>query len=165
MKIWNSIRIFFTVKWESLKSVWAYLPVVWNDRNWDYSSFLDLMEFKLERMAEYHLRYGHHVGNEDDARDLRVAAQLCARIRDDDYSKIPLEAHDKKWGENQNVFIPTNHNITEWRMVRLNVRNDKDREQEREEFLVISKHADIQRQNDLDYLGKMLSEKLLGWWD
>lgn len=156
--------LFRNIKY-GYRNLYVYVPVIWRDRDWDYSSMLSLWELKFKRMAHQHLVYGHHIGNERTARKLRVAAALCSRIREDDYCEWDRKQHDEKWGKPEMVFLDTNHNCSEMRFVRLNVRNDKDSALELEEFRRYMKHAEHQKSADIEYLTNMIRKDLLTWWD
>lgn len=173
---WFEAKYHFFALWSDLyhpircvvygiRNLYAYFPLIWHDRDWDYSCMLDLWELKFQRMAHQHLVYGNHVGHVEMARQLRMCAQLCARIRDDNYAEADAEAHDKKWGESHHVFLPTGHGTSEWRTARLNVRNDRDKENERKEFMAYINKAEQQRANDLKLLGDTIATYCLHWWD
>src|SRR5271157_3283300 len=151
-----------------VRNLYAYFPLIWHDRDWDYSSMLDLWELKFNRMAHNHLVYGHHVGNEETARQLRVCAQLCARIRDDNYADVDQERHDKKWGKMKMVSLPKDdpkQGYVRTRFIRQRAETDKERKQETKEFLAYVKKAEKQRMADLKYLGDTIAKFTLHWWD
>ncbi len=72
-----------------VRNVVRWFPVVWRDRDFDYSYLLEVMEFKFRSMADSFEKYSMHVGSEQDVRQLRVCAELCKRLREDEY----LEKH------------------------------------------------------------------------
>jgi hypothetical protein len=151
-----------------VRNLFAYLPIIWHDRDWDYSCMLDLWEFKFKRMAHLFEHYGHHVGDKEQARNLRMCAQLCARIRDDEYADIAQKAHDEKWGKMKMVSLPKrdpNVRSVRTRFIREGVFNDATEKQEREEFSAYFKKAEQQRANDLKYLGEIIATYTLHWWD
>lgn len=37
--------------WNQIKHVVAWLPLLWKDRDWDYGFLLEILKFKLQRMA------------------------------------------------------------------------------------------------------------------
>ncbi len=66
-----------------------WFPVVWRDRDFDHAYLLAVMEFKFKSMADSFERRSMHVNGERDVRQLRVCAELCKRLREDEY----LERH------------------------------------------------------------------------
>jgi hypothetical protein len=166
--IWSDLVHPFRVVRYGLENLYAYVPLIWHDRDWDYSFMLSLWELKFRRMAHQHLVYGHHVDHEKMARQLRVCAELCARIRDDKYADAAGEKHDKKWGEMKMVTLPKrNPNACSvgTRFIREFAETDKEREQERKEFMRYIRHAEQQRANDLKLLGDTIAKNCLNWWD
>jgi hypothetical protein len=166
--IWSEIFHPFRAFWYGLENLYAYLPIIWLDRDWDYAYMLTLWELKFRRMARNHLLYGNHLRHEEVAQELRVCAQLCARIRDDNYADAGQEAHDKKWGRAEMVILPKDdpkQPYVRTRFIRERVETDAEAAQEREEFLRYVKHAEQQREADLKYLGNLIATRTLCWWD
>ena len=151
-----------------VRNLCAYLPIIWHDRDWDYSSMLSLWELKFQRMAYLFEHYGHHVGDKEQARNLRVCAKLCERIREDNYADVDQERHDEKWGKMKMVSLPKRNpeaRSVRTRFIREGVDNDATEKREREEFMRYYKHAEQQRVNDLKYLGEIIATYTLHWWD
>jgi hypothetical protein len=73
-----------------IRNLIRWFPLIWRDRDWDYCYLADLMRFKMLRMADLQRRWGHHVGAERHARQLRICAALCQRISEDNY----IQMHD-----------------------------------------------------------------------
>lgn len=75
---------YYSVKY-GIRNLWVYAPVIWRTREWDHAYLLELMEFKLRRMAVSIGGNGNAVNSNRKGRQLLVAAELCRRIRMDDY--------------------------------------------------------------------------------
>jgi len=162
---WHGLTWPFRWTWYGLENVWAYLPLIWHDRDWDYCFMLDLWEKKFRRMA-YAQDHGIHTMCDRYGRQLRVCAALCKRLREDKYSDIPYDRHDEKWGKANFGSEPTeNPHLFRMTCSRTNVRTADDEKQEREESRRIHDHAEKQRQSDLDYLTQLISKKMFHWWD
>ena len=89
-----SPRCFFQnldhMRWDlvhGVRNLWRWLPIVWFDRDWDWSYLGRMMEQKLRWSAELEEKYGHHVGSERDARRMRVCAEILHRLQEDDYTE------------------------------------------------------------------------------
>jgi hypothetical protein len=162
------IKSFFGGIKVGLSNLWAYLPIIWQDRDWDHAYLLDLWEFKFRRMARMHLEHGNAVGSEKIGKQLLLCAELCVRIREDKYDDVDTDAHDKKWGKPKLVFFPKENadsSYREIRFIRSRVKTDADAKQELEESQRYTRHAQQQRINDLKYLSGLISDNLLNWWD
>ena len=79
---WDRFETFYLCFFRFFHRVWRYRRVLARDYDFDWSPLVWFMELKLRAMAEC-LENGMHVGCERDARECRVAAELCRRLRDD----------------------------------------------------------------------------------
>ena len=77
-------------------NLWHWFPIVWADRDYDSAYLLAAMEFKFKHMARC-LGRGCHRGRERNARDCRVAAALCNRMRNEPYYDMHGSTHDRTW--------------------------------------------------------------------
>ena len=66
---------------QGIKNMIVWLPIIWNDRDFDYSYLLKIVRFKLKRMLPA-IENGHYVGCEKDAKRMRVAIELLDRQLD-----------------------------------------------------------------------------------
>lgn len=86
--------------WYGPRNVIRWLPKIWLDCDWDYSDLLEIMEYKLSRMADCQ---EHHVLAERYARQMRVCAVLCRRIRDDSHyyrsADKRFPSRGRRWAE------------------------------------------------------------------
>lgn len=67
-----------------LKRLWAYLPVLWRDRDWDYAFLLRLMQLKISRMR---LGMNDWPSNRKHFKRMRVIELLIERLIADDYCR------------------------------------------------------------------------------
>ena len=68
-----------------LRRLLAWLPVLWNDAEWDHSYLFRIMEFKLRRMAGHQRTHKRHIGYERTVQQLTEAAALCSRMANEIY--------------------------------------------------------------------------------
>jgi hypothetical protein len=139
-----------------VRNLWAYRRIIWGQREWDYSSLLELMEFKMRRMGTGIRDADIHVGSQRTAKQLLVCAELCRRIRMDEYyGNLTGPTDFRSW------FTPSEHGTYEWHSE--TYRNGvkmTDAEMRR-----YCKMAERNRKNDLDYLCRVMSKHFLEWWD
>lgn len=124
-----------------IKNLFQYLPIIWNDRDWDHYYLLHLLEYKLKRMSEYHIKHGITANKAQTARQLKICQLLCKRIKEDDYIQtidIPQE-----WLG----YFPQ---LTGAQKKTITIRWDK---------------AIRQQQADIRYLTRIINKHLLSWWD
>lgn len=106
---------------------------------WDYSYLLLAMEDWLNNSSKEFKTKGCHVGSEKQSKQMKIAASLIKRIRED-------EVYDKpnKVFNNRNVSygdLGSEFTSTKWETSR------------------------SQRLQDLDYLFKFMKRNMFSWWD
>ena len=69
----------------SIKKLWKWIPIIWDDRDWDHWYIFEILKRKLEDVQEYTLKHSHHVNYEDDARKIRTAIKLIQRVQEEYY--------------------------------------------------------------------------------
>lgn len=153
---WHEVKYDLRAQWDELTSpLWsfvhglrnlrAYFPIIWNDADFDQCYLLELMEFKLGRMAKLHQNTGHLQRCLTTAKQLRVASELCRRVRVDEYCELAYARHREKWG-------------TGWPPETIQPKEAK-------EYRVIMEHEAYMQKQDLVYLGKLFAKHCLTWWD
>src|SRR3990172_2873091 len=43
-----------------VKNIVRWIPILWNDADWDYGHLYDIMEFKIRNMREHHIEHDMH---------------------------------------------------------------------------------------------------------
>lgn len=118
---------------------------------YDYSYFIELMELWLRESAYKHENQGYCVSSGKTAKQLRIAAHLCKRIREDDYSN-PF------WfGE---VSIHSSLDIT-----RPSQKVCWSHKPNKKVFRLCQQRQLKQRQKDIKMLTELINKQILGWWD
>lgn len=145
----HPLRLISEVYWDSrqgVASIWDWLPILWYDRDWDWCYLMEMMERKFLRMAKVMDR-GYHVGADLSARELRMAAQLCKRIRNTHYYWVwddPIR--NKDWAP---PLGPWHHRYD-------NHMFDKKYHKCYDDYMI---------EQDTDLLFKLMRRKLRTWWD
>ena len=67
-----------------LKRIWGYLPILWNDTDYDYFSILQLLQYKLSRVRRDLEKYQNHTRWQRDAKRIRYAEYLLGLLMDTD---------------------------------------------------------------------------------
>lgn len=139
------IRRFIT----NIVNIVRWIPVLWNNRDWDYCYLLNIMEHKLDSMSSHFKKHNVFVGSEKAVKQMRICAELCKRISADDYDFGPFWFNDKRIDELEKVY---EHFL------------------ESGEFVGTVKNTWVsyrskQRQQDMELLGKLMTKHVLGWWN
>lgn len=65
-----------------------WIPIIWRDEDWDYIYSLKLIQFKLEQMAELHIKEGNSMNSKLYASELLYASHLLTQaIEADDFNE------------------------------------------------------------------------------
>lgn len=144
--------------WTSIKTTVVWLPIIWRDRDWDYSFLFSLLQFKLKRMEKLFRERGCHVSATKDARRMRICCLLLGRLIDDRYMEMAFRAHGKKWGK---LEVCWEEPIEMWR----SEITPETEAQERDESRRCYKHEDYLRRQDLEYLLHLFRKYIFSWWD
>lgn len=148
-----------------IKNLFIWAPIIWRDRNWDFIYLFFMLHKKLSLMEPV-IRDGHCVGGEDQAKDIKTCKLLVKRIIDDNYYENAFINHERKWGELNITWLPTeNSNYCRLEVERTNVKTEKEKEIERKQSKFLYEHADKMKDQDVKLLFKMMSKKGLTWWD
>lgn len=125
---------------------------------WDYTFLLQAVEDWCNHSSKMHSKHGMSLNSGSKAKVLKTMASLCRRIREDDYKydgvfvrhqECDIGFIDLDGGYSQVVF--TNHTFGE--------------EAYREYVLKRHDYEKSQKQQDLDYLCKLVSKHLFSLWD
>ena len=134
-----------------LKNFWIWRKIIWNDRPWDHSYFLKMLEKKLYLQYLEHLdddqeleSYGNYVPSYITKRLLR-ASELCNRIEEDTYFE-----------EIANIKDQSLKNIVDYF-------NNRTKEEQEQEWAIHEKAAK-NRKADIKELTTIMNEDLLNWW-
>ena len=85
---------------QGIKNVWYWFPVIWKDRNWDHRFIFDILAHKLKAQAEYIGKYGLHLNNWKDERDMMICVRLIEKVKDEWYGMEYMDYHkNKTWFE------------------------------------------------------------------
>lgn len=81
-RMWDRFETFYICFFRFFHRVWRYRKVLAHDYDFDWVPLATFMELKLLAMADC-LDEKIHVRDEVRARQCRVSAELCRRMRDD----------------------------------------------------------------------------------
>lgn len=150
----------------SVKSLIAYFPIIWKDRDWDHAFFYYLIHKKLKRMENFIRTKGIHAANIKQADEIQVAIEILDRLIANEYLNEALDAHDKKWGEiEMSKSGPDNRGLYTINTKRAKAITEDDIKTEREEVRILYQYADDIREQDIGSLFKWLAKHIEGWWD
>lgn len=156
-----------------IQNLIIWLPVVWGDRQWDYTFFLRLNLKKLELMENYFKNNG--VGRSDKrvAQEIALARMLTERLFKNEYSERYSEMSKSRlvlsgWTEDELSDAETTIYDDFFRSLK------KGEEPPllpplcdiiRESWLRESEYAEERKRSDIQYLGRHIAKRIFRWWD
>lgn len=155
------IRSFF----RNIISTIRWLPVIWQDRQWDEYYLYKILEHKFKLMEDFFRYKGMHVGAEREANQMKVCRLLLQRLMEENYTT----PYDER---NQPHF--------DWFQKKMEEAFNK--EPNGEGFIVIAeayerdepdarwivpahKHEKYLRKQDIDLLFRIITKHAEKWWD
>ena len=96
----HEARYYWKTFKTGVKNLWYWLPVIWKDRNWDHRFIFDIFAHKLKAQAEHIGKYGIHLNNWKDERDMMTCVRLIEKVKDEWYGSEWMDYHKtKSWFE------------------------------------------------------------------
>ncbi len=163
-----AIKDFFRYKIPyGIKNLIEWFPIIWNDRNWDYSYIYLMMRHKLHLTEQLIRIHGMHIHHKQDADGIRKCVLLLDRLIADEYHENVMKPHHKKWGEGKLNFhdLEDEPDMCELTIDYPNVNTKEDKIQEGKDFKHFVKMEQNLRQQDLDMLFNTMAKKIQSWWD
>jgi hypothetical protein len=151
----RTIRWFFSRVWNILR----WVPVLWKqDVDWDWTSLMDIYAFKLRKMADSFEKHSRHTDADRDVKHMRICAELCKRIRKDEYADWKSEELHELRGDF--VFVKKDNFYThEYPNSKI---SDEEYHKRLKEMFAYSERMYKQ---DIDLLFKLHRKYLQHWWD
>lgn len=151
---------------KKIKKLWHWLPIIWKDEDWDYVYFLEIMRHKLISMRGFfNSDQTVTLYSKNRAEEMEICIKILNRLIADEYHINTHIFHNKKWGDIEIDFISINDKYNEMVSNRKKVKTEKDKEQEKKEFLKCMEQGEYLKKQDIQYLGKLLTRHLRKWWD
>lgn len=131
--------------WKLFRNLWLFRKVLWNYRPWDFSGMMQFMIVSAKDMAEAQEKHGNHVGHLKTAKELRIFAELLDRVMKDEYTKDKLNYIK---GKGLGRFESKPNTLPSYKCPRS-----------------FYKLTGQQRKHELELASKIMSRKLLSWWN
>jgi hypothetical protein len=168
---WRWWSFSFRGMYERAKEAILIIPVVYKIYRFDYSSLLILMEYWMGRMQKCHEKDTWHCPKDVKHKVVQIkrCRFLLKRLIVDSYDEPFRVEHDKRWGEAQHWSSPFElggEKYYTWNTSRPNVVFKDDKVQERKEYKRwLLEHPVYLEKQDREYLFKLMSKYIRGWWN
>jgi hypothetical protein len=153
---WWGIHHVLTL-YHRVARVLAYVPVVWDNEDFDHGYILRMLRYKIKRTRDHIAHHQIHTEWERDVKNMDAVIVLLDRIEADDYCKEEWGLYYDKWNPKRELkFEPTPDG---------NSRMKSMTEQERLEFRAVADKDYAAMEQDWHELWHMLDLHLRSWWD
>lgn len=153
---WDDHDIFHPLRvWRKLKNVVRWVPVLWDDVDWDYSSLYSILHFKLKNMRESHEKWHNHTDWEEIVAQIKTAEDCMSRLVKDTYAA-------DLWATYHATFSRSH----EWVTLENGMRQMSPMSDEQHASLKkIFEEEERQLQADIKLFTDTFSQNVRGWWD
>ena len=159
-KPWRWVKRQFA----SIKKVIQWLPIIWGDRDWDYSYFVTIVLHKLKSMQSFYANTDktYSLGSEKIAREITEVVDLIEKLVADNYEEL-IDPTFNNWIYEQDSFTKevideNGHKHSYFNSPEWSVENIKHRE-------AVYKEAERQIQEDIEKAVKLITKNIRNWWD
>jgi hypothetical protein len=74
-----------------IKNIIRWIPVLWNDYDWDHWFIYHILKTKLKHQSEHIRKYGYHENANYDANRIDLCIRLLEKVQNEEYIEIPKD--------------------------------------------------------------------------
>ena len=179
---WERTTLFGMLHWRirnfltSCNNLIKWFPTIWNDRDWDHTFILKMLQKKIEFQRKELVNANRHTRIESDNRDMTIVLNLLERVREEYYQ---MECMDYWYTDIVFEKIPNNSShkladvVDKWEKfdeflskypssVRAVIKEHGEQDDKKRLCLLVS-YYNHEKANKL--LFRILEERLTYWWD
>lgn len=139
----------------SIKNIFKWFPIIWDDRDYDYSYLLILLQKKLEFMKKTFESESKYIDNNNIILEIESVIEKLDRIIEDNYCESDWDELHNNLGKNSPIF---NEDGSYYKIV-----FNGDAEYSNKVRELCDKEQNL-RNKDIEYVFNTIKEKILGWW-
>lgn len=163
----KDVRYFFRRKYEQIKRVIDFLPMIWNGFDFDYRYAIELFEKQLERTADFmESDRAMTVDADKRAKRIRTAVALLRKTYDEEYGCEYQDKLREIYGEDvlDWRFEPTEHNngssYLKWEYEYRDNANDIDKTRN-----ILFEESRAKQRKAESLVWRFIGHNIRGWWD
>ena len=145
--------------WERFKHTIKWIPFMWkNDYDWDHTSELEILRFKLKSKIKSFTKWSRHTCWEDDVAQMQFVVNILDRILDHNcyYDLATSNLRSLSPGDAWTTK-PAGKNLTEL----VDIRDEKRKKQDSRYY----DHVRYLEEQDWKLLWRHLEKYMRNWWD
>lgn len=102
---WNSTgKRLHKITWQGIKNLFRWFPLVWKDRDYDYSYIFYTLKFKIQNTADYIEKHKRYEGYERDVERMRLCVKLIDLLQDDYYQSEYQDYYETEFYTNEQIL-------------------------------------------------------------
>lgn len=142
-----------------LSRLWAYLPVIWNDEDYDYGYILKVLQFKIGRTRKHLLKHSHVMNAEKYGKQMMICERLIENVLEGDYGGEDYERLEKKWGKIVSRPCEYGSELVHEK------ENDYNKEEIQADIRKMVLEANKREEENWNSLFDHLKRRMRRWWD
>lgn len=148
----------------NIKRCIKWIPIIWNDREYDFTYFLSIIEFKLAQMFEFY-EYGNtHLLNADNvANEIDFVLTVLKRYLKNNYCKQEYAQLKQEHGQTKMQFKPYGDDCDEF--IGLQFTHTQDNNRAVATWRKLNAKSRKLQQKDFELIFDFLNINLQNWWD
>lgn len=158
VRYWYNDQDLFHPKriYRKVSNIFRWIPLLWNDADWDYGHLYEVIDFKLTNMIEHHTEHHNHLDWEEVVEQMTTARDAIRRLRNDDYVSTEYDEHRKNFPDQKWLDIPDKPG---WKQ------SAPLRPGEGDSITKLGDMEEKRRQADLELFASTFTKHSRGWWD
>lgn len=165
----NKFTYFFYRKYKQIRNVIRWIPVVWNNFDFDYSYALKAFKFQLGNIAD-HMESDKAVtmSATQSAQRIRTIIRLMDKVYDEEYVSEYLDEIERLYGKEEIKFVKTEiegEEYYEMTTVFEKEYTDEEIEAIEEHRLKLMIESKFKQEKAHRLLWKLMEHNIRGFWD
>lgn len=163
----KDIKYFFKRKIWQIKNVFKWLPVIWNQYDFDYKYSIDAFKFQLQKQAQLMESDKSNLLNAKlYASKIRTALRLMDKVYNDEYAIEYQEKIKEKWGEDvlEWIFEDTGKGDNS-RYLKYKYESFDNKDEIKKDFDVLFKESQEKQKRAHKLLWSFIEHNIQTWWD
>ena len=164
----KQISYYIKRKWWQIKNVFRWLPVIWDQYDFDYIYAIEVFKFQLLKTTEF-LEGPEATGSSSSYRAKRIKTliKLMDKVYNEEYACEYQDKIKEKYGNYEYKLVPDahNHNYYEharfWEMPHTKEKLIAIEKEEKELFLKSQQKQDKAHR----IMWQIVEKDIRGWWD
>jgi len=169
---WTNITYPFRRKYQQIKRVIDFLPIVWNGFDFDYRYSVELFKKQLERQAKFlESDKALTLSAKHNASRIKTAIRLMDKVYDEEYGMEYIEQIEKLYGKTHIDFVETDETDKNGKpYYRLESKNELAVDEKHQEEIDEVKHQMMLLSSDKQkrahkLLWDFIEWNMQKWWD